>query len=373
MRNRKIFLISRFNTENLGDLAIAHQFLDDYRKSLNIIPISVFGDLFSFCNENDVWNIKNAKCLHTTKVKRTIQQLKLRQLIAKEDIILFAGGNMMCDVSELSDSSRKYLPYIKIARQKKCPMVAISVGFGPFVTKGQGVKARKVLDQCQFVSFRDTNSLDRYKMLGGNCKSISETVDVGYFYFKCHSRNKLNRTVGINVINPGLLKYSSADCHNIHEGYVRLIQSLIDNGLKVKLFITDIADQLFFNQIKNEFCSNVNVECYEPRGLNDLYEFYKTIDLLIGSRMHSMILGYSTGLPIIGLSWQDKIDDMFSTLGYEDRCIPLLTIKSRFNEIVSICMNIYNCYEEELNGIFVNYKALETKKKINDEILRSLL
>ena len=367
---KRIFLISRFNTENFGDLAIAHQFLKEYSLKYDVIPISIFGDMYEHCSVDDV---QESKTLHISRAKKVMQLFRFYKNLRANDILVFAGGNMMCDVTTSSQSSKKYVPFIKMAQRKGCIMLALSVGFGPFRTHAQEMSAKRILDECTYITFRDLNSMNRYLQFGGTCCEIQKSVDIGFFFYPRKEIRSIQGSIGINIINPLLLGVSAIECDMIVDSYKRIINEILNRGDKLIVFVTDKSDIPFLTTIESKLDKNEKLEFIIPKGLQELYEIYSKIDVLIGARMHSMILGYSTGTPIIGVSWQDKITDLFSLLNYDNRCFNMASLDEHVTDIVDICYTIMNDYFNEQLLVLKNYNKLDGLKQINDKFVDSAL
>src|SRR5699024_2563931 len=60
-----------------------------------------------------------------------------------------------------------------------------------------------------------------------------------------------------------------------------------------------------------EFKLNDRVEYCYISAPSELLELYGTLKILIGTRMHSMIIALTQRIPIIGISWQQKVDSLF--------------------------------------------------------------
>lgn len=364
---KRIFLISRFNTENFGDLAIAHQLLEEYSMKYEVIPISIFGDMYRHCN---IDYVRNSKTLQINRIKKIMQLACLYFKLKAGDILVFGGGNMMCDVTVASASSKKYSPIVKIAKKKNCKMLALSIGFGPFLTKKQGLNAKCILDECEYITFRDENSLRRYKQLKGRCINIAKSVDTGFFYFKPNDDFSLKNSIGVNIINPDLIGFSEDKCNAIKDAYIKIIEGIVERGNKAVIFVTDKVDIPILDDIKTKFYGNDDVEILIPEGMQQLYALYLKIDALIGTRMHSMILAYSTGVPIIGISWQDKITDLFSLLENENRCYNIGSIREEVADILNDCDNVKHNFFEEKAIIKENLYRLKNMKGVNDSYVR---
>jgi len=53
---------------------------------------------------------------------------------------------------------------------------------------------------------------------------------------------------------------------------------------------------------------------FNVHGMEDLLRVYSKTKVVIGSRMHSMIIAMTQGIPVIGLCWQAKIKSLFDML-----------------------------------------------------------
>ena len=66
----------------------------------------------------------------------------------------------------------------------------------------------------------------------------------------------------------------------------------------------------------------------------DLLKMYSTFDLVIGTRMHSMIIAVSQNIPVIGLSWQQKVDEMFKNINLTNSCYGIENLEDHLDEIL---------------------------------------
>ena len=69
-----------------------------------------------------------------------------------------------------------------------------------------------------------------------------------------------------------------------------------------------------------------NLEVLITDRLGNLYSLCNVInkcDVVIGTRMHSCVIAKSYDVPIIGISWDKKIDGFFEMIGLGDFCLGL--------------------------------------------------
>jgi len=73
--------------------------------------------------------------------------------------------------------------------------------------------------------------------------------------------------------------------------------------------------------------------------LDEVNEFYKTLDLFIGVRLHSLIFSAVNGIPFIGISYDPKTDSLIEEMGYQDKIttenITVDKLQSTYNKIMN--------------------------------------
>ena len=129
-----------------------------------------------------------------------------------------------------------------------------------------------------------------------------------------------------------------------------------NNNIVFNLFSTELSDYNMIYELKNEILKNNiiprgNLNIVHITNLNDLLKFYSRQKIIIGTRMHSLIIAYTQSLPIIAISWQDKVKEFMQYVGLIDNCYGL-------NEISENIEKIYGIFEKEMF----------TKEKLTDDV-----
>ena len=111
----------------------------------------------------------------------------------------------------------------------------------------------------------------------------------------------------------------------------------------------DRKDGRFLGDIVEKY--NLDIPLYIPHSINELKEIYSNFECVVSFRMHSLIMAYVSGLPIYGISWDQKIDYLFSIIDEPKRVINI----TDFMKNTDFDIETY-----EINSI--------KKKKINEKI-----
>lgn len=384
----KFLLVSRFNTQNIGDLVISNQLKRELEKYAETSCLSLFGKIDQFCDinniRNDSSNISNSQ--NTSNISKAIQKLKIKtnelfkkrrieRLLDSNTTMVIGGGNMLCDLNHKSDSTKRFLPFINAAIKKKSKIFAIDIGIGPFATKQQYDKSIQLLNKFDHISFRDVGSYLKYIDNKGEKDKAEISVDPAFFFNKkSHREALIKNKVGINIIDIRLLGKGEHEFRLMQESFIELARSIRDNlECKVIFFATDLSDESALQVIEDLISCEPGIEIRKINGYNDLILLYTSIDVLIGTRMHSLILAFNQLLPVVGLSWQDKVKDMFETIGFNDALFILDDLHDNIDNITSYCIDVYNDYPNNIKKVEDSYGALIKMKSIDDRIIRKII
>lgn len=314
---QKVLLFSFFNSNNVGDKAIAAQFEDLLAKRFEVVKCSSEGNFDiagRYVSEKIgmTQKIRHKLCTLTGRRYMTPRYVgfieKYRRAIRDVDAVVIGGGNIMMDYSPSSASYLKYMDYVSIAEEAGKPCFALSVGIGPFALEQQAKKAVEALNKCRRVSFRDEGSLGIFKSHGGDAEKASVTCDPVFLTKKRESREPKNK-IAVNVIDPKWDK--NADAEKIADGYLELVRSLSGafSDKETVLFSTEKNDSGLLKRICEAAKDDPRVSARTPNSVDELLDLYSETCVLVGARMHSMIIAYTQSIPTVGLSWSKKTSD----------------------------------------------------------------
>lgn len=336
----KALLISRFNVPNLGDLVIGDQLYREFSDLMEVDRFSLFGNHDQVRNINKVFSNKEKWKNYLLETLDNIHLLPLinsymssskksdknndlkffEDRIHSYDLIIFGGGNMLMSNSDNNTTLNRISDYITSSRGLNKPVWVVDVGIGPFYSEDDARNAASTLNKCDYISFRDEKSYKLFKDYGGYVDKATVSVDSVLrkeYSFTRFKKEKVNNRVALNIINSDLIKNNYPNRKITNQNYIELIAKLLDQDINVILYTTTREDNVALSEIYNQFKKNPKVQKIDVNGLKDIENLYKSVDLVIGSRMHSMILSYVMYTPIVGLSWQSKIDALFTLIDDE--------------------------------------------------------
>lgn len=295
--------------------------------------------------------------------------------LQQSDFLMIGGGNAIFDLSPATLSAQRFDQVVSLAKQHQLPIFVSSIGIGPFSTKKQQNAAIATLKKCDFVSFRDKRSLEYLKNAGHPAAYAS--VDPVFLlpevetFEQLKAQKKLQQRIGICVIDYRITGCSRKDYLNYLKDMKNLIHDLAAAKKEIMLFSSEVQDYETIETLYVEFLKDPQVNVVFVKEKEDLLALYQSLNLVIGTRMHSMIVAVSQFVPIIGLSWQQKVVEMFKNLGIEEDVLAIADL-SKKREILSKKINekLENTdqeliemrrHKEEMRRAFaINYEIIDT-------------
>lgn len=295
--------------------------------------------------------------------------------LQQSDFLMIGGGNAIFDLSPATLSAQRFDQVVSLAKQHQLPIFVSSIGIGPFSTKKQQNAAIATLKKCDFVSFRDKRSLEYLKNAGHPAAYAS--VDPVFLlpevetFEQLKAQKKLQQRIGICVIDYRITGCSRKDYLNYLKDMKNLIHDLAAAKKEIILFSSEVQDYETIETLYADFLKEPQVNVVFVKEKEDLLALYQSLNLVIGTRMHSMIVAVSQFVPIIGLSWQQKVVEMFKNLGIEEDVLAIADL-SKKREILSkkIDEKLENTdqeliemrrHKEEMRRAFaINYEIIDT-------------
>lgn len=237
------------------------------------------------------------------------------------DLVVIGGGNMIFDRTRFSESYYKVDSIIDIAKQYKKKVFVTSIGIGPFVTNKQIEYMKQTLQKADYVTVRDHKS---YSYVIDLKNKVYLSVDPVFVMgenddtFKVRNNKKV---AAISVIDLRLNGCNSREYEEYINKMRMLINSLIEKDYKIILYSTDFLDYTAVDYLAKGLSADSKIEYIHNE--DELLKIYSNCDLVIGTRMHSLIIAIAQNIPVIGLSWQPKVKNMFKMVDLEEYCYDL--------------------------------------------------
>ena len=234
---------------------------------------------------------------------------------AKEyDQYIYVGGSIFMEGGVVYNISEQFLDFIKECKKNNIPFNYISSNFGPAYTKQYVELAKKVYQNCTDICFRDKNSYNSFKEI----LTVRYAPDLA---FCCPIRDEIKKpsTVGISVIDL-LIRKPLKEKELIY--YKMLVNNIVDYinlGKEIYLFSfckyegDERAIQKLLKMLPTEYKKHVHTVYYHGN-LEEFLTIYQSMEYIICSRFHAMILYVIMGQRCRILSYSNKIDYVIEDL-----------------------------------------------------------
>lgn len=307
---KKIVISGYYGFRNSGDEAVLQSILIALQKQSQALGISIEPIVLSIDPE---WTSATygVKSVHRMKL------VEVRQAIYESAGLISGGGSLLQDVTG-SKSIPYYLGIIKLAQWMGRPTFIYAQGIGPVNRKLFHPLIKSVFRKCTYISVRDEQSRELLLSMGLEQKNIevvpdpvmglSLPEDTDATTQPSESSNSLP-VVGISV------RYWEQDRRELEA----LAQGLIKANREVPLHLRFLpfhtpsdneASRYVMDKLKGsitEHGGQVSI-CEDAIHPQQMLREVGQCDVLIGMRLHSLIYAAGRRVPLIGISYDPKID-----------------------------------------------------------------
>jgi Uncharacterized conserved protein len=246
---------------------------------------------------------------------------------------IVAGGQLISDVAlnfplKINFASRQLSSI-------KCPVAIFAVGASSEISPLGRRLFQRAFDQIdlRWVGARDRDSLKNLQAFELKPEPRL-TIDPAVWAkdaYQIGRKVDQGNVVGIGIAHPDELSaHVSEGASLARDDFVEFVRALVGHispYCKTVLFNNGSAeDELFTKYIASKLYSNgFEIEvATRPETPRALVETISQFDVVVAHRLHSNIIGFSFGIPTIGMRWDKKVESFFMESGRSDYCLPFL-------------------------------------------------
>lgn len=322
--SKTIILSGYYGYRNSGDEAVLQSILTALQEESRVSGIEITPVVLSIDPE---WTSK-------TYGVRAVHRMKLadvRQAIKNSDGLISGGGSLLQDATGLG-SIPYYLGIIKIAQWLGKPTFVYAQGIGPVRRKLFRPLISAVFRRCEYISVRDGESAELLRSMGIRKDAVQVVPDpvMGLTLPEAGGEDKGETTSGAG--GPKDASGSELPVVGVSVRFwnpertelAKLAEGLASLSRRVPVHIRflpfhfpgdDEASRFVMERLGNvaENGSTVSIaaETEHP------YEMLREVSrcrLLVGMRLHSLIYAASQEVPLLGVSYDPKIDQFLGRL-----------------------------------------------------------
>ncbi len=297
---KKIVISGYHGFGNIGDEAILKVMITEFNK-MNV-DITVLSQ-----NPEETKQKFNVNTVDRTSIFKIIKTIK------KSDILVSGGGSLLQE-STSRKSIYYYLFIYFIALICKKKTIIYSQGIGPIYRNKSKKMIKYFFNKASFISVRDRNSEKELIRYGIDKKEIKITADPVMGFDYDYSKKKYNekKKIGFAV--------KSSKKKDVSDDFVKIIKELHQKGYECILIPFHYQEDLsLIHTIEDKLDFKVS-SIKEKKNVNDMMDIIADVDLLVGVRLHSLIFAVVTNTPLIGISYDPKIDSFLESIEEKAIC-----------------------------------------------------
>ncbi|MBM7649334.1 polysaccharide pyruvyl transferase CsaB [Bacillus ectoiniformans] len=341
----KIGIVGNYGHDNNGDEAILQGILHQLQVYMNVSKQDIV--IFSNNPDNTVarYGMTSVPLLKKTGsfASSVFQTLKSHRKVVKElDYLIIGGGGILMDMYKRDAPLYSSLAFL--ARQYKCQTIVYGVGAGPIQTKLGRFLIKNMTQSARLVAVRDEKSKSLIESLGIN-QPVHMIADPA-FTLKYDGKKELTDAplkIGVTAVPYFSKNYWPVSDESVYQEYVSGMAKNID------YLLDHHPAHIYFYSTKYPQDIDVTEDIYREMVHKDKVTIYKDnlppdqlvnmageMDLLIGTRLHSLILAVAAGTPVIGVSYHPKVAAFMESTKQASFLvdIPKLSDHTRFYEIL---------------------------------------
>lgn len=316
--SKTVVLSGYYGYRNSGDEAVLQSILTALKEEGQAAEVDIKPVVLSIDPE---WTSRTygVEAVHRMKLS------EVRKAIKNSDGLISGGGSLLQDATGLG-SIPYYVGIIKLAQWLRKPTFIYAQGIGPVNRKIFNPLISSVFRRCEYISVRDAESAELLRVMGIAKSEINVVPDpvMGMVLQDNHSIQSLNSTVQDQQQLPVIgvsVRFWNADrieLAKLAEGLVLLSsrKAVHIRFLPFHFPGDDEASRFVMDRLGN-IASTGSVVSIAPETQHpeEMLREVSRCQVLVGMRLHSLIYAASQEVPLLGISYDPKIDHFLGRIG----------------------------------------------------------
>ena len=233
--------------------------------------------------------------------------------IGRADLVLSGGGSLLQDVTS-AHGIFYYLGVVRMAQVMGRKTMFIAQGIGPLKRARSRRLVRSVANKLNAVTVRDPGSADLLREIGVTRPPVEVTADPALLLGEPGlTTSEGTGSFGV-ALRPwlgqeGLAAHVADACASVLSGRRALLLPMQPSSDK------PVAEQFARQWHQADQARNRATLCSLEKGLTPLLANIASCDLMIGMRLHALILAAAAGVPSVALSYDPKVDAFMRASG----------------------------------------------------------
>ncbi|MGI0085158.1 MAG: polysaccharide pyruvyl transferase family protein [Nitrososphaerales archaeon] len=329
---RRVILSGWYGQENLGDEVILQSLVSGLRSRIGPLSISVLSEKPEVIRES--YGLRSLR-----KTNRVLDTVRKILEISRADIFILGGGGILMDYGDTNHNVSKWLKDMRIAQSFGVPTMACGIGVGKIWVDESKKLISEVLSRADRICVRDEHSSIALSTLGVHGNVIL-AADAALLlpqlekFNRRRSRGSGGPTIVVCLRHWYVTRNETVN-EEVFDGMKASLARLLSDLSSIEHATIKFVPLCSFKR-KNDDDTEVAQEVMELMGnpshviilehvpiADEFIQILNDSDLLIGMRLHSLILASAAQVPCIGLNYDDKVINFMSSIGSSDWTLSL--------------------------------------------------
>lgn len=275
-----------------------------------------------------------------------------RKIVNKLDVVIIGGGGILMDLYKRE--APLYGTYGILGKMGGAKVVVYGCGAGPLTSSVGKFFIKRLAAVADSISVRDPESKALLESVGVTKKV--EIIGDPAFTLTTEKKHKLTNKIekiGVTAVPYYNIKYWPEADEAKYQAYVQGMAKNLDElvakkNVQVTFFSTKYPQDVWVTKDIYEAMQNkqgvvVNEEHLSPAQLIDVCG---EMDVVIGTRLHSIILSLDAETPVIGVGYHHKVAHFMQMVGKADQCLSISDISDSSQHFLNIVEKMNNNWEE---------------------------
>lgn len=308
---KNITLSGYYGFNNAGDEAVLYSIIEALQKLNKNIEITVLSN-----NPEQTASLYNVQAVNRWKMGEVFEQLR------KTDLLISGGGSLLQDVTS-KNGILYYLGIIGMARLLRKKVLIYSQGIGPINYKSNKILVKKLLNSVQGITLRDEKSKLELESIGVKKEIITVAdpvlglnkddieIDRGWELLQRGNVSNKGKVLGISLRNWDKVPLN-------WEALGQACDYFASEGWQTVFIPMHYPEDISAAREVIKYMKKDYILLKENYTPYDIICIFKAVDMILGMRLHSLIMGAVVQKPLVALSYDPKVDRFMTSLDSQD-------------------------------------------------------
>ncbi len=321
MRAARILIIGNYGAGNLGDDAIFAGISTELREAGFSGEISVLHGGFE--SSMDLYGGIRKSAFVPAGLLSLMKSTRREGLeaIKNADLVILGGGGLFTD-EESERAPMIWATQVEPCIRLKKPFICYGQSVGPLKEPNAKKLTKKVFNAAAAIHVRDQASREELMKLGVE-KVITVGTDPAFSWLKTLPKRRNNG----NRLAVSLRFWTGVNTRTWKPLLKEIKEWASAQGLEPELIAMDLRSSL-----ENKMLESTGLKVNYPQSAREAFEFFQNSRLAVNMRLHASIFSTMAGTPTVILSYSQKVEGLFKSLGHKTWNLNEVQIKEALQE-----------------------------------------